>query len=170
MSTELEKREASLVPNLATGELLDLSSADSGDIAHALFAIREKEYELKEMKKLVGDELNRRLDAEAQWTQHWGAFDVKGSSPQPTREADMGPLMEALEGLVAEGLISQQAAQKAVKPKVDYIPKWGAIDAIRKVSPEVRERIDPHIREVEKRRYAPRVEMVRPEPSEEAEA
>lgn len=169
MTTDLEKHQAyvdqatAMVPNLETGEILDLHTADSADIAHALFAIRQKEAELKAMKAMVGEELNKRLDANASWTEHMGAFQVKGQSPQPTREADLEPLATELALLLAEGRITPEAVTNALERVVTQKIRWSGIDAIRKISPEVKERIDKHIREVEKKRYAPSVQMMRPE-------
>jgi hypothetical protein len=152
------------IPNIATGEVVSLQEASTDQIAEAVWAMREQETQFRNWKKLAGEELLRRMDANASWTMHEGQYDIKGDSPAPTREADVEPLMTELKQLVWDELVSADAIHKAVETVVTHKVKWGALDALRKLGGEVKERIDKHIREVDKVRRSPSVSLVRPEP------
>jgi hypothetical protein len=144
--------------------LLSLQDASTDDIASAVWAIREKETEFRNFKRLAGDELNKRMDMEGKWTHSVGAYQIKGESPAPAREVDVEPLREELRTLEVQGRITAEARDRALETVITFKPKWSGIDALRKLGGEVKERIDKHIREVDKVRRSPSVSLVRPEP------
>lgn len=88
------------------------------------------------------NELLKRMDRNAKWTIHSGDFTATGSSPAPIIHWDTDALARVLNDLVGEGLIDKDLAIRAVEVTVAYKPQTGVIKAIRKLSPEIAERID----------------------------
>lgn len=130
-----------LVPIPLTGEALDLNGPD-GDLAAAFDQVRDLERQLAEARRVIGDELIRRMDRAASWTLRVGDFKVSAPSPEPKIEFDVESLRAVLADLVAEGVISSEAAAGALRPEVTYKPSVRGINAVRKLGLEVAARLD----------------------------
>jgi hypothetical protein len=162
MGTDLQLRPGQFL-HPGTGEVLDLATAGTDEIAEAVWILREQVQRLRDWQRIAGEEILRRMDQSAKWTLHEGQYTLKGDSPAPTREVDLEPLRRELSQLIDEGKVAATAAERALEAKVVYKPKWNGIDALRKLGGEVKERIDKHIREVEKQRKNPTVTLARPQ-------
>jgi len=111
--TEVATRSATAL-NPVTGELLDLATAQTIELAQTLDGIGEAHRALADFESQVSEECLRRMDSGATWTLHEGAYTL--SAPSPTAgTVDYPPdaLEEALSGLVAEGRIEASAAARA---------------------------------------------------------
>lgn len=71
----------------------------------------------REAKTVVGEELVRRLDRAGKWTRREGPWTIKSASPEAgTTAYDHERLVEAVQRLVADDLIDQEAADAALEP------------------------------------------------------
>lgn len=125
-----------------SGQLLDLTSAAPAALADWLDAVRVWEQNARTAKNVVSEELHRRMDANAKWTLRDGEFEIRGQSPD--RSVYSEELRGALEALVAEGLISQEACDAAYEPVVTYKPRARGLNALRKLGGKVAEVIAEH--------------------------
>ncbi len=102
---------------LAAAGIHDVSESDVVELA----AFTENAAELRriadEAQGIVGDELVRRLDMNGRWTLRDGEFEIRAASPEAgTTAYDHEPLVAAVTALVADGVISQTAADAALAP------------------------------------------------------
>lgn len=139
-----------------TGEAIALN-APSEALAQALDEVRELERELRVAKQAVGAELLRRMDTQAKWTMRTDNYEVRGESPAPRTEYDVEQLMEVLDGLVNEGLLSSTAASAATTTTVSYRVSQRGVNALLKLGGEVAARIAACAQEVERVRKPPSV-------------
>ena len=136
-----------------TGEVLTLQSP-TADLGAYLADVREHESLLRESKNYVQAEILRRMDANAEWTNHVeGGLKLTGSSPAPSEEFDELALRTSLLELADEGLITQEAVDKAVEPVVTYKARKAGINSLRKLGGRVADAISQHASEVQKTRY-----------------
>lgn len=126
--------------NPTSGELIPLD-APTDVLVEWFAAIRKLEQELATMKQAANTEVLRRMDAEAHWTVHTRAGTLTGKSPAPTVAWDPEQLAQTLTGLVADGLISQGAADSALELVQEWKPKRGGINKLLKLGGEIAERI-----------------------------
>jgi hypothetical protein len=106
-----------------TGELVDLESADLGQLAGLLLASVETHSRLGEFESAVNEAVLTKLDRSAQWTMR---LDVDGQrveikAPSPTAGTTLYPedmLETELEGLVQQGTITPEAAAKALHRRI----------------------------------------------------
>ena len=103
----------------ATGEVIDLASPTE-DLARLVDQIRDLEWRARQAKRAVTDELLRRMDRERVWTLETPDFKVSGKSDRPVKHWKVEQTRETLDQLAAEGLITQEAAGRAVQPRVEY--------------------------------------------------
>lgn len=136
-----------------TGQVLDLDKASPQDLAEMLVEADEYKSMLQELRNYIGSEVQRRMDAGAKWTLHAGDYKLTSSSPAPVEEFDGHDLYLALEELVQQGVITQDALERAVEIKVEYKPRKAGINALRKLGPIPNEAVGKHVREVVPRRY-----------------
>lgn len=122
---------------LPTGEAIDLTGPDY-DLVRAFDELREYEAGVKTVRGVIGDELRRRMDLAATWTLRAGSFKATAPSPEPRTEYDVDDLREGLALLVAEGLISRDAADAALSREVTYKPSVGGIRKLKKLGGRVR--------------------------------
>lgn len=134
----LEAQRATLNP--ATGEVIDLAGASDGQLAESLASVRDYESRLRTFKSEVSDELTRRLDKLCKWTLEVDGFKVVGQSPNRT-DYDVEQLGHALSGLMASGVISEEAAKAAVEAEVKLKVKKAGINALLKLGGEVAEAV-----------------------------
>lgn len=151
MSVGEEVIDGELVTSTAmiphTGELLDLGSMSYEQLGAVLDDARQFEKgPFAEFKRAVTAEILGRMDARAAegedgaWTIHAEGMEITGDSPNRT-EYDLNQLREALKQLVADGKISQAAADKCIVPERWKVAKR-ALQQTAKVSPEVKAAID----------------------------
>lgn len=137
----------STIVNPDTGEVLALADAPSPVIASVLgrvdLAISDELDRLRDIKRLLGDELIRRFDAEGEWTQR--APGVRVSAPSPSAGSvtwDAELLRSILDDLVKENKITREAALRACKVKVEHVPVAAGLKALEKI-PGLSARLDP---------------------------
>jgi hypothetical protein len=123
-----------------TGEVLDLATTPTDQLAAAINLTRETEVDLRTFKRRVADELLDRMDREATWTVRLGGFEVSGDGPGRT-DIDGRRLYEELQGLVMEARITEHAAREAVKVETTYTAVKSKVNKLRKLGGEVAEAI-----------------------------
>lgn len=113
--------EMSVVPY--TGEVLVLADMTFAQLGAILDGARTWERaQLRDFKRSLEEEILRRMDANAAagvdgaWTVHQDGWKVSGSSPNQGVEYDVDTLRAALEQLVADGVIEQEAIDKVIVP------------------------------------------------------
>lgn len=134
-STELTTTPGVDVPAVVhptTGEIVPLDGPTS-DLADWLYETREQEGIVRDLKRVVSEELVRRMDAEAQWTVHLGGWKLSAPSPAPSTEYDAEALWAELETLVAEGVISRGAMEAAVTRQYEYKHHTKGINALKRL-------------------------------------
>jgi hypothetical protein len=109
------------VVNMRTGELIDLDTAETVELASCMTDLQEVREQLKEIESAVSDALIERMDKAAQWTVRVGdptdrQWEIKASSPTAGSETYPPDLLEReLHALVARDTITEAAAAKALK-------------------------------------------------------
>jgi hypothetical protein len=116
----------------STGEVVSLD-APLEDLAAYLADVRDWEQTfLRPCKRAVEDEILRRLDHDASYTQRVGDFEIRGDGPgRVTYQEEV--LRGALRPLVDDGTISRAAFNAAVKEEVVYTPVVRGINALKKL-------------------------------------
>src|SRR3954454_15901157 len=109
---EMQPAEGQLVRNPFTGEVVDLL-ADTATLAQVLRDIKRLDEEKKDLVKAIQREVIGRMDLDAKWTMHFPGVDLVSQSPRRL-EYNGEALKKVLEELVAEGLISLDAAKAAI--------------------------------------------------------
>lgn len=120
-----------------SGEVLDLHTASTLDLAHWRHAVREWEDNARQAKKLVDAEILDRMDRRGEWTVHEDGFDLVGSSPEPSDSYDAEALQAGLAELVDVGLIDEDAASAAVEIVTTLKPNRSRISKLRKLGGRV---------------------------------
>lgn len=139
LETTEQPAEGQLVANPFTGEVVDLA-ADTATLAGILRQAKRFDEEKKDFVKAVQREVIARMDKDASWTMHFPGLDLVSQSPRRV-EYNGEALKKVLEELVAEGLISLDAAKAAIKREVKYSAKKRGVDALKKVSDDVKARL-----------------------------
>jgi hypothetical protein len=150
------EQKAQLIPHPATGEAFALDRP-SEDLAFFLLEVREFEERLRQAKKLVGNELLKRMDKRGEWTMRVGGMEVRGISPAPSVEYDAQPLARDLASLADADLIDLETALEAVGAETVYKPNKRVLNRLKKLGGRVAETINRHSHEVEKERRPPSV-------------
>lgn len=114
-----------LARNPATGEVLDLSSADTGAIAAAVDEVEQMRGRLSDFASAAADELLARLDRNASWRLRVGSphgdcqFEISAPSPDAgTTGYDERVLERELAALIDDGAITAHAAEAALERTV----------------------------------------------------
>lgn len=126
-----------LIPHPKTGEAIAVVQDTPTDVlAELRDAIVEHERAvIGGWKRLVDDELRRRLDYEGRRSAEVGTW--KLTVPGPTKtEWDAAGAYRALRGLVRAGLISKDRADEAVERVVDYKARHGSLSQLLKHADE----------------------------------
>lgn len=139
------------VVNPVTGELIDFD-ADNHELASKHSDIRMVEVMLREAREEIGREFIRRMDHDAKYTIHADGYKITAPSPAPGIEYDTDELAAVLVDLVSAGVVSEDAARRALKEEVRLIPQTAGIKALLKLGGEVAEKIRTCGREVDKPR------------------
>lgn len=123
-----------------TGELIATDAA-TDELAAAIDRVKLLESKLQAARRVLGDELLRRMDHEGVWTVHAGGWKVTGPSPGGV-EYDGPELARRLRALVKAGTISQAAMTAAVELERVWKPKVRGINALAKLGGEVAEAVE----------------------------
>jgi hypothetical protein len=130
-----------------TGEVVSLADATDETLAAILRVVIERTQDLYDKKRWLGSLLIERMDANACWTVRGQRVKVMAPAPCEERvEWDVSALAVALDDLVTEGVITREAAARALVQRVEYKALHRGIVAISKI-PGVAERI-AHARSV----------------------
>lgn len=157
MGMELVKREADsavAVVNPLTMEIVPLDGTID-ELAAVIDGYAEFTRLAQEARKLVGEELIRRMDRAGTWTHRAGEFEITAPSPTAGTEVfDPEKVREAVKALLADDLIDPEAGLSACAIAVTLevgadSPRDGTIkvkkrglEALRKMGGKVREAID----------------------------
>jgi hypothetical protein len=144
-STELE------VLNPTTGEVLDLASAPTDELATVLDKLKSFTDAVTDFRRDVVDEMLRRMDKRGLWTVHLGGVKVTGTSPAGVEYEDLKGMWHELGALVRRGILEQGAVDDAVSTKTEWVTKAKGITALKKL-PEARAIVEAHERPSSKRR------------------
>jgi hypothetical protein len=106
--------EELLVPDPRTGEALDVKTAATDTLAELHDLIAGTERDLRSHRRTIDDEIVQRMDHEGVRTFHLGNFTIEVGKPTE-REWNMDLLLETLDRLVSDGIISSRKASKCVK-------------------------------------------------------
>ncbi len=102
---------------LAAAGIHDVRDTEVVELAEFTENAAELKRIADEAQGIVSDELVRRLDMNGRWTLRDGGFEIRAASPEAgTVGYDHEPLVAAVTALVADGVISQTAADAAVAP------------------------------------------------------
>jgi hypothetical protein len=135
-----------------TGELVDLGNATEDQLARALDAIADHYREIASWKRMVSDEVLRRMDSFASWTIHAGGLKLTAPSPAPQIAYDEPALREALETLADAGRFDHQAVERAVERVVTFKVHAAALKALAKLGDDVAMAIAGHATTLDKTR------------------
>jgi hypothetical protein len=125
-----------------TGEVVSLADASSETIAAILRVVIERTQDLYDKKRWLGSLLIERMDRDGMWTVRGRRVKVTAPAPSDERvEWDSTALAAALDDLVAEGVITRDAALRACAQRVEYKALHRGIVALQKI-PGVAERIE----------------------------
>ncbi|CAA9323630.1 MAG: hypothetical protein AVDCRST_MAG68-2108 [uncultured Gemmatimonadetes bacterium] len=110
----------------ATGEELVLADAPLETLAEVRELIRADEENQRLAKQALDAELHARMDRENTLTLHVDGFDITGK-PAEVAEWSVEELRVELERLVTDGVLSEEAARKALRPVVVLKPQAGEL-------------------------------------------
>lgn len=131
------------------GEVLDLASVTPERLAQLLIEMADVESKFREVRGVVHDELVARMDRDRSWTLHLeGGVKLSAPSDAPKVEWDVEGVIEELDKLVNEGVLSESAREKAIDVVVTRKLRAVGINALLK-SRVFAERLEPFRREVE---------------------
>lgn len=129
------------VTNPVTGDTLDLATAEWPDLARMRGRSIELTHRLAELSTMLDSEMARRLDVANQRSITVGEYDLKVNAPIRD-EWNVPLLMRTLTALVSEGLLTKDAAQRAIKSETTHKPVARELTKLLKHdNPAVRDRI-----------------------------
>jgi hypothetical protein len=97
-----------------TGEILDVKTEPTNVLADLHESFMAHERDLRSYRRTVDDELVERMDHEGLRTFHGDGFTIEVGKPTE-REWNIDLLLETLDRLVSDGIISSRKASKCVK-------------------------------------------------------
>jgi hypothetical protein len=97
-----------------TSEILDVKTEPTNVLADLHESFMAHERDLKSYRRTVDDELVERMDHEGVRTFHGDGFTIEVGKPTE-REWNLDLLLETLDRLVSDGIISSRKAEKCVK-------------------------------------------------------
>lgn len=124
MGSELQTTASALTPHPVTGELLDLGAMSIEEVAEHAGALQDHRARLAEFDDALGAALLADLDRMAEWTVRVGdptdrQWEIMSSSPTAGTETYPADLLkDALATLVAESVLSPEAASRALKRRL----------------------------------------------------
>jgi len=141
-----------LIVHPGTGEVLDLATAPTDQIADWRLELVEAKRSLDSLAEDLDLELGRRIDLEAVRTVHIAGYDLTIDAPT-FAEYDLPRLGIALEALVEDGRISRAAAERAIKVEVKRSAVQRELNRLlAHADPEVRDAVAATRSEVERTR------------------
>jgi hypothetical protein len=141
MPADVQKAPGTELVHPATGEIVALADAPAEVLAEIVQLVRDREEQIRRGKRVVAQEVHRRMDAEAKWTINADGWKITGQAPGGV-DYDGEILHKALEVLVSEGEISREAADRACRPETTYKPMKSGINALVKLGGKVAETLE----------------------------
>ena len=140
------------VTNPVTGDTLDLATAEWPDLARIRAGIIELGHRTAELSGMLDSEMAARLDHANQRSITVGGYDLKVNAPMRD-EWNVPLLMRKLTECVAAGLLTKDAAQRAVKSETTHKPVARELTKLLKHDdPRVRDRISEAVTTVPTKR------------------
>lgn len=136
-----------VVADPITGEVLDLATAATDELAAYLANVRDLEHRLRDHKKAAQAEVLKRMDSEATWTVRVGDWKLTGASPSPKVVYDAQGLQADLRQLAADDLVAPAAVERAVETVTSLRVSQAGINALEKLGGAVAEVVARHRRE-----------------------
>lgn len=131
----VEARDACAL--LAARGVGSLANTRTDDLALLIEEVTDLCHIATEARSMVSNELVRRMDHDGRWTLRTPTHEVKAPSPQAGTVAyDLRKLIDALDALVGQDVISKEAAHAAVElvcPEPFYRQKPAGINALLKL-------------------------------------
>lgn len=125
------------VVDITTGELIDLREAPASRLAEVVQALKDQEAQFRHTKAVISREMHRRMDANAEWTIEEDGWKISGKSRETLIDYDPERLKIALEILHGEGKITEEAAKRALRKKVEFVPQKAGVKKLVKLGAEV---------------------------------
>jgi hypothetical protein len=144
-----------LVVPTHSGGFMVLRSAPDDALAAWLSDVRDHEAELRDAKRLVADEIHRRMDAQAEWTLIGVHWKISSRSPAPREVYDAETLRRRLMQWAASAdtdvaKARLRAVEKAVTSTTAWVTRQAGINALKKLGdPEVTAALDATRQELE---------------------
>lgn len=147
MTKAVAKAPARELVHPFTGEVIPLD-APTDLLGKALDEQRAVEAEERTFKRALMDEIISRMDKEGTWTYNPEGAEVKLTAPSPGRTVYVEPecLRSDLLQLANKGVISKEAAERAVTTEVVYKPVAQQLKNLAKLGGKVKEVIDQYTR------------------------
>lgn len=149
MPKPLEGQMSMVAVHPRTGEAIDLHSSATDELLDCHDAFADLVREMNEAKREIDDELIRRMDHEGRRSFTFDRFKVETNTPLE-KSWDVDALVETLDELVDDGLISQTKRDKCLK--IDVKPAWVEIKTLLS-DPRTRDQLEACYSEVDARRY-----------------
>lgn len=132
-STSTELAPPATATDPITGEVYELATADTLQLAEALDVSAEWKRKLDEFRRDVSDEVLTRMDHDTRYSAAVGHFKIKGDGPR-TGDYDGETLHTGLAKLVRAGVISDSAMEAAVEIETSYKVKKRGVNALAKLA------------------------------------
>jgi hypothetical protein len=110
-----------LIVNPASGELLHVHDAETGQLAQARDALIQLRAQINDASRLIDTELAHRLDHDNERSTLVNGYQLTVNAPTAT-EWDVAKLLETLTELVAEHKLGLGVIEKTLKQEVTYKP------------------------------------------------
>jgi len=130
------------VVNPRDNAILVLREANEDTLASLIADLRDLDQQVRHTKRMVAQEIHRRMDAQAEWTligEHWK---ISSRSPAPRETYDAEQLRHLLmqwagaaDSQIARGRL--RAVEKAVTSKTEWIVRQAGINALKKLGDPV---------------------------------
>lgn len=108
-----DSAEGPAITDPLLGEMVPLSG-DLGDLIRCRASLVAMEKLCKDARGLIDARLLDHMDTQAEWTIRKAGYTISGTSPDVV-DYDLEPLRLALKELVAEGEITKEARDRAIK-------------------------------------------------------
>ncbi|HEU4975723.1 MAG TPA: hypothetical protein VFT50_11580 [Baekduia sp.] len=140
------------VVNPATGEVVDLDTAPTTDLASGLQDLEALLTRLGDFRQLVIDTLAGRMDTANSRTERVGEFILETNAPT-VEDCPVGPLREVLDRLVADGVLDGSVVDRVITTPPPKFPEPRvAKRELNKLKGHADERVTDAISEVVERR------------------
>lgn len=109
------------------GEVVDLATLDNEQLAKLWSNLRFVEAELAAARRLIEDHVLGIMERENTGTMYAGRFKMTRRRPSARNDVDRDQLYQNVQALVADGLLSADAARAAVREDRTIAYTWGEV-------------------------------------------